>query len=283
MVEVKSNRRMKRVMVLAFLFLVLAPTFAHAQAPSEQAANRLNADEILATAERHLLRGEACLQQGNNDCARREFDAAMDTVLNAGLDVRADARLRAGYRGLIEKINRFEMMPNAASATGLWRTQDYEGRPAKETAEIANSEAGYLTDGPLSSAEFQARFVELRKTFREKYKREITLTGADHGEHRRLYGRGSAYDIRTRDLTREQVQFIISTGKKFGLRIKDFSTWDKVTAHNTRSLMLGRPLDTYATGVHLHIDRMAPPRPSAVTTRAAASSKLRKAEGAKNN
>jgi hypothetical protein len=61
-----------------------------------------------------------------------------------------------------------------------------------------------------------------------------------------------------RDLNREQVWFIIAAGNKLGLRIKDFSTWDKVAAHNARSLSLGRPLDTYATGVHLHIDRMTP-------------------------
>jgi hypothetical protein len=150
----------------------------------------------------------------------------------------------------------------------------------KPAAEIAGSETDYLTDGPLSSAEFQERFNLLRKSFREKYERDITLTGADHGEHRRLYGRASAYDIRTRDLTREQVAFIISTGKKLGLRIKDFSTWDKVARHNARSQMLGRPLDTFATGVHLHIDRMAPPKRRTVTTKAAASSKLRKAGGA---
>ena len=96
----------------------------------------------------------------------------------------------------------------------------------------------------------------MRKQFHEKYQRDITLTGADHAEHRRLYGSGSAYDIRVRDLTREQVGFIIAKGTALGLRIKDFSTWDNVAAHNARTLMLGRPLDTLATGIHLHIDRM---------------------------
>src|SRR5438045_4064152 len=91
---------------------------------------------------------------------------------------------------------------------------------------------------------------------RERYDHDITLTGADHEEHRRLYGRGSAYDIRVRDLTREQVAFIIGKGNELGLRIKDFSTWERVAAHNARSAQLGRAPDTYATGVHLHIDRM---------------------------
>jgi hypothetical protein len=116
------------------------------------------------------------------------------------------------------------------------------------------------SSGPLTTAVFQTRFVELRKRFEEKYGREITLTGADHAEHRRLYGSGSAYDIRVRDLTREQVGFIIAAGNALGLRIKDFSTWESVAAHNARTRMLGRPLDTLATGVHLHIDRMVSPK-----------------------
>lgn len=113
--------------------------------------------------------------------------------------------------------------------------------------------------GPLSPKEFQDRFAQLRSRFKEKYSRDIVLTGADHGEHRRLYGKGSAFDVRARDLTREQVTFIISEGNRLGLRIKDFSTWQKVAAHNQRSQELGRPLDTYATGLHLHIDRMTAP------------------------
>jgi hypothetical protein len=83
---------------------------------------------------------------------------------------------------------------------------------------------------------------------------------------------GSAFDIRVRDLTREQVAFIISNGNQLGMRIKDFSTWESVAAHNARTRMLGRPLDTLATGVHLHIDRMAPAKKSLVSVAATAKS-----------
>ena len=117
---------------------------------------------------------------------------------------------------------------------------------------------------------------KIRKRFNEKYNRDITLTGADHSEHRRLYGAGSAYDIRVRDLTREQVAFIIANGAKLGLRIKDFSTWDRVATHNARTLALGRPLDTLATGIHLHIDRMTAPKPSTMAATPVVSSNLRK-------
>ncbi|PYT08134.1 MAG: hypothetical protein DMF60_05590 [Acidobacteria bacterium] len=162
---------------------------------------------------------------------------------------------------MIEKINRYETSPLAATGKQLWRSQDFDGRPAPDPATEIASEF----DGPADMSTFQRRFAELRKRFREKYSRDITLTGADHAEHRRLYGIGSAYDIRVRDLTRDQVAFIISTGSKLGMRIKDFSTWVSVAAHNARTLMLGRPLDTLATGVHLHIDRMTLAKKSLVS------------------
>jgi hypothetical protein len=174
------------------------------------------------------------------------------------VDVRSHERLRAGLRELIEKINRYETSSGTAGAAGGWKSQEFDGRPVEDRATVAVAEEFDAPTGPLTSSEFQRRFNELRKGFRERYGRDITLTGADHGEHTRLYGRGSAFDIRVRDLNREQVVYIISNGNKLGLRIKDFSTWDKVAAHNARSLSLGRPLDTYATGIHLHIDRMTP-------------------------
>ena len=281
--RVSHNYRMKRVRIFALLLISLTPAATHAQDQPQSAAAKTDVGQAIAASEQHLRKGEACMQQGNADCARREFDMAIDVLLEMGVDLRSDERLRAAYRGLIEKINRYETTPTQLSATGLLKTQDFEGKPEKLIAEVAGSIENYSAIGPLTTDEFQRRFGELRNSFREKYGREITLTGADHGEHRRLYGRGSAYDIRVRDLTREQVRFIIATGQKLGLRIKDFSTWDKVAYHNTRSFMLGRPQDTYATGVHLHIDRMAKAQKGRVTTTPAVTSKLRKADKSKNN
>lgn len=218
---------------------------------------RVSPDEILAAASQHIQRGEQCLSAGDRECARREFDSAVDGFLESGIDLRSNEQLLAGWRQMIERINRYETAPLAVGGKQLWRSQEFEGRPAQDrAAENASSEPGGLGDVET----FQRRFAELRKRYREKYGRDLTLTGADHAEHRRLYGSGSAYDIRVRDLTREQVGFIIATGSGLGLRIKDFSTWESVAAHNARTLLLGRPLDTLATGVHLHLDRMALPK-----------------------
>ncbi len=240
---------MHRAIILAASILIFAASPARAQS----AAPDSRTDAILTAARQQMAKGEACLAAGNVECARREFDGAVDYVFEQGIDVRSDPRLRAGLMEIIEKIYRYETQPATEQTARLWKSQEYEGRPVTDEPEVA---ADDLPLGPMNAPEFQRRFGLLRAAFRERYDRDMTLTGADHEEHRRLYGRGSAYDIRVRDLTREQVAFIVGKGNELGLRIKDFSTWERVAAHNARSAQLGRALDTYATGVHLHIDRM---------------------------
>jgi hypothetical protein len=263
--------------IFAFLLISFITSSVAAREVAAQAGGDEKLSEALRLAESHVVKGETCLASGNTECARREFDLAVDMILDLGVDVRADERLRVAYREIIERISRHEHTPAQSGGMLGWKTQDYDGRLEKPRA--AETEiAGTLgpTDGPLTVAEFQKRFAILRDAFKEKYNRDITLTGADHGEHRRLYGRGSAYDIRTRDLTREQVNFIIARGATLGLRIKDFSTWEKVAAHNARTYALGRPLDTLATGVHLHIDRMTPSKKGRWTSQPATSKRSRK-------
>jgi hypothetical protein len=259
----------KRVVFgVAIAFLIPVVSNAQVQSGGVRPGDS-NPDEIVKRAAQHIQKGEACLTSGDVDCARREFDGAIDEFLEAGVDLRGDERLLGGWRETIEKINRHEMAPLAAAGKQFWRSQDFEGLPAKESAAETLAESG----SPLVPELFQKKFAELRRRFQEKYDREITLTGADHAEHRRLYGSGSAYDLRVRDLTREQVAFIITTGRGLGLHIKDFSTWESVAAHNARTLMLGRPLDTLATGVHLHIDRMTLPGKQTLVRVPAVSSK----------
>jgi hypothetical protein len=243
---------MLKLILCASALVILTPAFLQAQIQSARGAPTGSASETLRIAKQHLKNGESCLSRGDTDCARREFDSAVDVFLESGVDLRTNVDLLAGWRELIETISRYETASSSAEGARLWKQQEFEGRPQIEV-ELAKTEPF----GQLDSGQFQAKFAELRKRFTEKYGRDITLTGADHPEHRRLYGTRSAYDIRVRDLTREQVSFIISTGRGLGLRIKDFSTWESVAAHNARSRILGRPADTFATGVHLHIDRMA--------------------------
>lgn len=265
--------------LLGLSLTLLSPAVASSQV---RASRAVSTDEALAVAGQHVRKGEACLASGDTECARREFDSAVDYVFDLGVDTRNDERLRQSLRAMIEKIHNYETGSAVAEAKPFWRTQEFEGRPPVEPTEAVET-LGYASGGPLTVDGFQRTFAELRKRFNEKYARDITLTGADHAEHRRLYGAGSAYDIRVRDLTREQVNFIVATGSRLGLRIKDFSTWDRVQAHNARTFALGRPLDTLATGIHLHIDRMPAARPRAVVTLPVVKSGVRKDAGPRKN
>lgn len=246
----------KRIVFAAAVVVIIQSASSAQVQTSSALPARITAEEILTASRHHVEKGESCRAAGDVQCARREFDSAIDEYLESGVDLRSDQRLLASWRETIEKINRYETSNIVAGGKQFWRSQDFEGHPPDEHV----AETIVESSGPLTSAAFQTRFGELRKRFQEKYEREITLTGADHAEHRRLYGSGSAFDIRVRDLTREQVRFIIATGSSLGLRIKDFSTWENVAAHNARTRMLGRPLDTLATGIHLHIDRMVSPK-----------------------
>lgn len=266
----------------ALLGLSLAFLLPSAASSQIQAPRAVNIDEALAVAEQHVRKGEACLAGGDAECARREFDSAVDYVFDLGVDIRNDERLRRGLRAMIEKINNYETGSALAAAKPFWKTQEFEGRPLVEPTEPVET-LGYASAGPLTVDGFQRKFAELRKQFNEKYARDLTLTGADHAEHRRLYGPRSAYDIRVRDLTREQVNFIVATGSRLGLRIKDFSTWDRVHVHNARTFALGRPLDTLATGIHLHIDRMTAAKPRAMVTIPAVKSGVRRGARPKKN
>src|SRR5262245_42601906 len=52
---------------------------------------------------------EASFRDGNFDRARREYDKAVDTVLEAGIDVRSDSRLQQHYQNLVERILQRQM------------------------------------------------------------------------------------------------------------------------------------------------------------------------------
>jgi len=209
-----------------------------------------------------MRKAEECLGRREFECARREFDLATDVVVDSGIDVRSDTSLKVYWRQLVERIDQYQFA--AANAAGLaWGSQDYFGRPPEELPEQTATGKLIGETGPLTIQSFQRRFAELQDRFREKFGRDMVITGADHEEHRRLYGAGCAFDVRAKDLSSEQIKFIIETGRALGLRVKDFSTWEKVQAHNARVFGLGLQSDTLATSVHLHIDR----NPDAARTR----------------
>ena len=103
----------------ALLAALAAPAVStHAQIPAvsslrntpnevERADPRIS--QIIARAEDHFKRGKLNLDDNKREQARDEFDKAVDTILESGLDVRASQHLQAYYLQLIERIYREEV------------------------------------------------------------------------------------------------------------------------------------------------------------------------------
>ena len=70
--------------------------------------------QIVEKAEQHYKQGELNLKDRNVDAARTEFDKAVDSVLESGMDVRSNPRLQTYYLELVERVYRMEVaMPSA--------------------------------------------------------------------------------------------------------------------------------------------------------------------------
>jgi len=64
---------------------------------------------VMTAAEVHFRQGKLNLEDNKRDQARDEFDKAVDSILESGLDVRASQRLQSFYLELVERIYREEV------------------------------------------------------------------------------------------------------------------------------------------------------------------------------
>jgi membrane-bound lytic murein transglycosylase D len=90
--------------------------------PIESTHRNAEVGRVIERSNGFFQSGEVNFKDGNFDRARREYDRAVDIVLESGLDVRTDARLQQYYQGLIEHIYQRQMtlMTSAPAAS----TQD---------------------------------------------------------------------------------------------------------------------------------------------------------------
>lgn len=233
--------------------------------------------QILALARARLTAGEDSFTRGDFDHARTAFDDAVDAFLDSGYDLRSDPDLMAAYRETVEKVNRYTAIGLNAEGDSVWPLQAYEATSDDFRLEDLPTPEDLAAGGDLADAKFLVRVAELQRRFQEKFGRPFTLTGRDTPVHSRLYGHGRAVDVRVHDLAANQVQFIVQNGRALRMRVLDFSSAERVAMHNMKVIASGRPLDTLATGVHLHLndsphsDRAYVEKPAAKsTTRAAA-------------
>ena len=90
--------------------LAQIPTGSSARSiPTEVERSNAQVSQIIARAEDHFRKGKLNLDDNKREAARDEFDQAVDTLLESGLDVRANQRLQTFYLELVERIYREEV------------------------------------------------------------------------------------------------------------------------------------------------------------------------------
>ena len=114
----------------------------------EKADGRVS--QIIARAEDHFKKGKLNLDDNKREQAREEFDKAVDTILESGLDVRANQRLQTYYLELVERIYRVEvpmqqLAPQTLTGTLVAQNQQEasSGTGRIQTSDTAPQQIGF--------------------------------------------------------------------------------------------------------------------------------------------
>ncbi|MGI9064846.1 MAG: transglycosylase SLT domain-containing protein [Pyrinomonadaceae bacterium] len=104
--------------VMLFTVLVVPALTVYGQIPAGSSARDIptavqqsedHVSRVMSAAEVHFRQGKLNLEDNKRDQARDEFDKAVDSILESGLDVRASQRLQSFYLELVERIYREEV------------------------------------------------------------------------------------------------------------------------------------------------------------------------------
>ncbi|HYP02156.1 MAG TPA: lytic transglycosylase domain-containing protein, partial [Pyrinomonadaceae bacterium] len=141
--------------LLAIFTMLVSPlATAHAQGLPSSLRTTVNDVErdnprvlqIMERAEQHYKLGELNLKDKNMDAARAEFDKAVDSVLESGMDVRSNPKLQTFYLQLVERVYRMEVaMPAAPGAGGGSQPAQFI---AASTATAAAGDVAVATQQP---------------------------------------------------------------------------------------------------------------------------------------
>src|SRR6266403_1313394 len=101
-----------------FALLVASAANSSAQIPAASSARSIPTEveqsdsrvsQVISKAEDHFRKGKLNLEDSKREQARDEFDKAVDSILESGLDVRASQKLQTYYLELVERIYREEV------------------------------------------------------------------------------------------------------------------------------------------------------------------------------
>jgi membrane-bound lytic murein transglycosylase D len=92
---------------------------------------------VITAAEVHFRQGKLNLEDNKRDQARDEFDKAVDSILESGLDVRASQRLQSFYLELVERIYREEVPSSRAPVPGNLKVTELAQNSKASDATVA--------------------------------------------------------------------------------------------------------------------------------------------------
>jgi membrane-bound lytic murein transglycosylase D len=100
--------------------------------------------QIITRAENHFRQAKLNLEDNRREQARNEFDRAVDVILESGMDVRANPRLRDYYLQLVERIYREEVpspgaRPNTTTEVAVVQTGATTANGETETQQVATN------------------------------------------------------------------------------------------------------------------------------------------------
>lgn len=135
--------------ITLFAALVLSAFGVYAQVPAGGSSARdiptavqqseEQVSKVINAAEDHFRKGKLNLEDNKRDQARDEFDKAVDSILESGLDVRANQRLQGFYLELVERIYREEVplgrSPVQTNVTELVAQNATSGAAAQQKSE----------------------------------------------------------------------------------------------------------------------------------------------------
>jgi membrane-bound lytic murein transglycosylase D len=118
--------------------------------PSQKGEASDNIQRLIDTAEQHYQIGAEYFNNKDYAKAREAYDRAVDTLLNAGLDARQDARYRAYYIELVERIYKQQLIATQDGDAGFAQ-QRYDSSPLDELSKIDLDAEGVSSAGSLDT------------------------------------------------------------------------------------------------------------------------------------
>src|SRR5918993_660264 len=181
---------------------------------------------IIERAENHYKLGELNLKDGKRQPAREEFDRAVDSVLESGMDVRSNPRLQRYYLELVERVYRMEV-PQGVPAPQQGGGQFVEvAQSGQQTGTPAPPQVGFVEQ------KFEpSNLDELSKLVLTKDEEKISDEQVEDAWRPTARSWAAASGL---------WQFIPGTGSRFGLRqtayIDERNSFEKATRASAQYL-----------------------------------------------